>query len=167
MGMFGRAICGAKAGAVAAAGVALSFFVLDLIQFQPLATAGALSGAAFGPTVGVELDLASASGVIAGLATAFRIATFTVVHFLMFSLVGISASLIFDWRQPVGLRPVLVVAALCAAAFSGTIAMSGSVVALEYLGPSALIAASFLAGVLLCGYLRLAAMPEPEETPTD
>mgnify|MGYP000654489896 CR=1 FL=1 len=38
MGMFGRAICGAKAGAVAAAGVALSFFVLDLIQFQPLAT---------------------------------------------------------------------------------------------------------------------------------
>jgi len=98
MGMFGRAICGAKAGAVAAAGVTLSFFVLDLIQFQPLATAGALSGAAFGPTAGVELDLASVSGVIAGLATAFRIATFTVVHFLMFSLVGISASLIFAYR---------------------------------------------------------------------
>lgn len=166
MGMFGRAISGAKAGAVAAAGVALSFFVLDLIQFQPLATAGVLSGAAFGPAAS-ELDLTSVSGVIAGLATAFRIATFTVLHFLMFALVGILASLLFDWRQPTGLRPLLVVAALCAAAFSGTIAMSGSVVALEYLGPSALIAASFLAGVLLCGYLRLAAMPEPEETPTD
>ena len=167
MGMFGRAINGAKAGAVAAAGVALSFFVLDLIQFQPLATASALSGAAFGPTTGAELDVTSVSGVIAGLATAFRIATFTVLHLVMFALVGISASLLFDWRQPTGLRPLLVVAALCAAAFSGTIAMSGSVVALENLGPGALIVASFLAGVLLCGYLRLAAMPEPEETPTD
>ena len=45
MGMFGRAISGAKAGSIAAAGVALSFFVLDLIQFQPLATPGVLSGA--------------------------------------------------------------------------------------------------------------------------
>ena len=85
----------------------------------------------------------------------------------MFAVVGVSASLLFDWKQPIGLRPLLVVSALCAAAFSGTIAISGSVVALEYLGPTALIAASFVAGVLLCGYLRLAAMPEPEETPTD
>ena len=166
MGMFDRAISGAKAGAIAAAGVALSFFVLDLVQFQPLATPGVLSGAVFGPT-SAEMDLTTASGVIAGLATAYRIATFTVLHFLMFAVVGVSASLLFDWKQPIGLRPLLVVSALCAAAFSGTIAISGSVVALEYLGPTALIAASFVAGVLLCGYLRLAAMPEPEETPTD
>ena len=165
MGMFGRAIRGAKAGAVAAAGVALSFFVLDLIQFQPLATAGVLSGAAFGPT-GLDLDLTSMSGVIAGLATAYRIATFTVLHFLMFALVGVSASLLFDWNQPTNIRPLLVVTALCAAAFSGTIAMSGSVVALESLGPAALLVASFFAGVLLVGYLRLAAMPEPEDAPT-
>ena len=83
------------------------------------------------------------------------------------ALVGVSASLLFDWNQPTSIRPLLVVTALCAAAFSGTIAMSGSVVALESLGPAALLVASFFAGVLLVGYLRLAAMPEPEDAPTD
>ncbi len=180
MGIFGRALRGAEAGAIAALGVALSFFVLDLIRLQPLATPGALSGAAFGPG-GLELDLTSMSGLVAGLSTAFRIATFTVLHFLAFALVGVVASFLFDWKRRAGLEQLLTVAVLCTAAFSATGAVSGSVVALESLGPVTvggvnLFAALLLgpvtvggvnlfAALLLLGYLRLAAMPEPEEGP--
>ena len=99
MDTFGRAIRGAEAGAIAAAGVALSFFVLDLIQFQPLGTPGALSGAVFGPA-GLEWDLTTMAGLLAGLTTAYRIATFTVVHFLSFALVGVLASLLFIGARP-------------------------------------------------------------------
>jgi hypothetical protein len=134
MGNFGRAVRGAEAGALAAAGVALSFFVLDLLRFQPLGTPGALSGAVFGPA-GLEWDLTSFSGFVAGMSTAYRIATFTLLHFLSFTLVGVLASVLFDWKHKAGLKPLLAVAVLCAVAFSATVAGSGSVVALESLGP--------------------------------
>ncbi len=52
------------------------------------------------------------------------------------------------------------------AAFSGTVGLLGSVVALEYLGPMAGAGAGLFAAILLAGYLRLAAMPEPEGAPT-
>ena len=162
MNMIGRAVRGAKAGA--AAGVALSFFVLDLIRVQPLGTPGALSGAVLGPG-GFEWDITSMSGLIAGLSTAYRIAGFTVVHFLSFALVGVLASLLFDWKRGAVLKPLLAVAVLCAAAFSATVAGSGSVVALESLGPIAVVAVSLFAAILLVGYLRLAVMPEPEDVP--
>jgi hypothetical protein len=164
MEMFGRTIRGAQAGAIAAGGVALSFFVLDLIRFQPLGTPGALSGAVFGPA-GLEWDLTTMSGFLAGLTMAYRIATFTVVHFLSFTLVGILASVLFDWKGKVGLKPLLTVAVLCIAAFSATVAASSSVVVLKSVGPVALVAVNLFAAVLLAGYLRLAAMPEPTETP--
>ncbi len=162
MGKFTRVLRGAQAGAVAAAGVALTFFVLDLLRFQPLGTPGALSGAVFGPG-GLEWDFTSFSGFFAGLSTAFRIATFTVVHFLAFALVGVLASLLFDWKDKAGFKPFLAVAVLCTAAFSAAAAGSGSIVALEALGPVAVVAVNLLAACLLVGYLRLAAMPEPEE----
>ncbi len=164
MGIFGRALRGAEAGALAALGVALSFFVLDLIRLQPLATPGALSGAAFGPA-GFQWDLTSFSGLVVGLSTAFRIATFTVLHFLAFALVGVLASFLFDWKRRVGLKSLLAVAVLCTAAFSATAAVSGSVVVLESLGPVAVVAVNLFAAILLVGYLRLADMPEPEDIP--
>ena len=164
MEMFGRTIRGAQAGAIAAGGVALSFFVLDLIRFQPLGTPGALSGAIFGPA-GLEWDLTTMSGFLAGLTMAYRIATFTVVHFLSFALVGVLASVLFDWKGKVGLKPLLTVAVLCIAAFSTTVAASSSVVVLKSVGPAALVAVNLFAAVLLAGYLRLATMPEPKEAP--
>ena len=164
MGIFGRAIRGAEAGAIAAAGVALSFFVLDLIRLQPMGTPGALSGAVFGPG-GLEWDLTTMSGFVAGLVTAYRIATFTLLHFLSFALVGVLASFLFDWKHGAGLKALLVVAVLCTAAFSATVAGSSSVVTLESLGPVSLVAVNLFAAILLAGYLRLAAMPEPEEGP--
>ena len=167
MGIVSRAVRGAQAGAVAAAGVALSFFVLDLIRFEPFNTPAVLSGAVFGPGgfEWFEWNDPSLSGLIAGASTAFRIASFTVVHFLSFALVGVLASLLFDWKQTVILKPLLVVAALCAVAFSASVAGSGSVVALKSLGAVAVVAVSLFAALLIVGYLRLAAMPEPEDGP--
>ena len=98
MGKYDRAVRGAEAGAIAAGGVALSFFVLDLIRFQPVGTPGALSGAVFGPG-GLEWDLTTMSGFLAGLVTAYKITTFTLLHFLTFALVGVFASLAFDWSH--------------------------------------------------------------------
>ncbi len=164
MDIFGRAIRGAEAGAIAAAGVALSFFVLDLIQFQPLGTPGALSGSVFGPA-GMEWDLTTMSGLLAGLTTAYRIATFTVVHFLSFALVGVLASFLFDWKHGAGLKPLLAVGVLCTAAFSATVAGAGSVGALESLQPVTVVGVSLFAALLLVAYLRLTAMPEPEDGP--
>ena len=164
MDTFGRAIRGAEAGAIAAAGVALSFFVLDLIQFQPLGTPGALSGAVFGPA-GLEWDLTTMAGLLAGLTTAYRIATFTVVHFLSFALVGVLASFLFDWSHGAGLKPLLAVGVLCTVAFSATVAGAGSVGALESLRPVTVVGVSLFAALLLVAYLRLTAMPEPEDGP--
>ncbi len=162
MSILGRTVRGAMAGAIAAGAVALSFFVLDLIRFQPLGTPGALSGAVFGPA-GLEWDLTTISGLLAGLTTAFQIGTFTVVHFLTFALVGILASFLFDWKHGGGLKSLLAVAVLCTAAFSATVAGSSSIVALESLGPVMVGGVNLFAALLLVGYLRLAAMPEPEE----
>lgn len=159
-----RAIKGAQAGAFAAASVALSFFVLDLIRLEPLATPGFLSGAVFGPA-GLEWDLTSWSGLVAGLVTAYRITTFTLLHFLTFALVGALASVSFDWKSKVGFKPLLAVAVLCTAAFSITVAVSASFVALETLGPLALVMVNLFAALVLAGYLRLASMPEPKDAP--
>ena len=164
MSKFGRAIKGAQAGAFAAAGVALSFFVLDLIRLQPLATPGFLSGAVFGPA-GLEWDLTSWSGLVAGLVMAYRITTFTLMHFLTFALVGVLASLVFDWKNKAGLKPFLAVAVLCTAAFSATAAVSGSLMALESLGPVTVVAVNLLGAIVLAGYLRLANMPDLGEAP--
>ncbi len=164
MGIFGRALRGAEAGALAAFGVALAFFVVDLIRLQPLATPGALSGAAFGPG-GFEVNLTSLSGLVAGVSTAFRIATFTGLHFLAFALVGVLASFLFDWKQRAGLKQLLAVAVLCTAAFSATAAVSGSFVALESLGTVAVVVVNLFAAILVVGYLRLADMPEPGDVP--
>lgn len=160
MKKFSRAVKGAEAGAIAAAAVALSFFVFDLVRLQPLGTPGALSGVVIGP--GREWDLTNFSGFIAGLSTAYKILTFTAVHFLAFALVGVLASFLFDWKQGVGLKALLAVAVLSTAAFSITVAGSGSVVALKSLGPVAVAAVGLFAALVLVGGLRLSFMPEPE-----
>jgi len=162
---FGRAIKGAQAGACAAAAVALSFFVLDLVRLQPLATPGFLSGAVFGPA-GLEWDLTSWSGFVAGLVTAYKITTFTLLHFLTFALVGVFASLAFDWKNRTAFKPLLAVAVLCTTAFAVTVAVSASFVALESLGPLTVVIVNLFAAFVLAGYLRLANMPERgDETP--
>ncbi len=164
MSKFRRAMRGAQAGAFAAAGVALAFFVLDLIRLQPLATPGFLSGAVLAPA-GLQWDFTGMSDLIAGIETAYLITTFTLLHFLTFALVGVLASVYFNWKHKIGFMPLLAVAALCTAAFSATVLGSGSVVALESLGWVAVVGVNLFAAFLLVGYLRLASMPEPGDEP--
>ena len=78
MSKFRRAVRGAQAGAFAAAGVALAFFVLDLVRLQPLATPGFLSGAVLAPA-GLQWDLTGMSDLIAGLETAYMITPITLL----------------------------------------------------------------------------------------
>ena len=164
MSAYDRAVRGVAAGVLGAAGVALSFFVLDLMRFEPLATPAALSGAVLGPT-GFVVDFTSFSGLVAGVSTAYQIATLTLMHFLAFAMVGALASFLFDWKPLAGLTRLIVVAALCTAVFYGTVAVSSSVVALQPVGLAMVVAVNLFAAILIIGYLHLANMPEPEDAP--
>lgn len=164
MQIYRRAIPGAGAGLFAAGLVAASFFVLDLIRLQPFATPGALSGAFPGPA-GYAWDFTSLSGLVAVVGAAFQIATFTLLHFLAFSMAGVLVSFFFDGKNLAGLKPLLAATALCTAAFYGTVAASSSLVAVRSVGPVVVVSVNFFAAILMVGYLRLAAMPEPEDEP--
>ena len=88
MSIYGRAVRGAEAGAIAAGAVEFSFFVLDLIRLRPLATPFTLSGVLPGPG-GFVLDLTSFAGVMAGLWATYQVLMLTFTHFLAFGLVGV------------------------------------------------------------------------------
>lgn len=154
MGFRRRAVWGAEAGVIAAATLELSFFVLDLIRLEPLATPVVLSGFLPGPNA-VVVDMTSFSGVVDGLWAAYQISLLTAVHFMAFGLVGVGVSLLFDWRQPFEAKRLLALATLCSLAFFGTVAISGSLVALDAVGWLPVLATNVLAAAALGGSLRL------------
>jgi len=154
MGIYRRAVWGAEAGAIAAATLELSFFVLDLVRLEPLATPVVLSGILPGPG-GVVVDLTSLSGLIDLLWGGYQLTLLTAVHFVTFGLVGAAVSLLFDWRQPFEAKRLLALATLCSAAFFGTVAVSGSLVALDTVGLLPILATNVLAAAALGGSLRL------------
>lgn len=161
MGAYRRVVWGAEAGAIAAGTLELSFFVLDLVRLQPFATPVVLSGVLPGPG-GLVLDLTSVSGIVDLLWAGYQIGLLTAVHFLAFGLVGVVVSLLFDWRQPFEATRLLVLAALCSAAFFGTVAISGSVVALDSVGVAPLLVTNLLAAAVLGGSLRLVSAGDSE-----
>lgn len=161
MGTYRRAVLGAEAGAIAAASLEVSFFLLDLVRLQPLATPVELAGVMPGPT-GIVLDLTSFSGVVDALWAIYQLGTLTFVHFLAFCLVGVVVSLLFDWRQPFEAMRLLLLAALCAGAFFATVALVGSVLSLGSVGWVPIFAANLLAAAILGGSLRLVAGAEAE-----
>jgi hypothetical protein len=162
MSVYGRAVRGAEAGAITAVAVEVSFFVLDLIRLHPLATPGALSGASLGPG-GFALDLTSLTGVIAALWATYQILLLTFSHVLTFAVVGVAASLMFDWTAPLRADRLLVVAALCAAGLFGTVAITSSLGALEAVGTPLIVAMNVLAALILAWSLRLVSKEEAEQ----
>jgi hypothetical protein len=166
MKLFERALRGVEAGAIAAAGMALSFFILDLVRLEPLATVGTLSGALPGPGA-TTLDLTNLSGVVAAVSTGLRIAAFGFGHFLAFMLAGVLASVLFDWRRLGGVGRFAVLAALCIGAFYASVAWSNSVVAVESVGVPLVVGVNLFAAALLGFGLHVAALPEPPEGPLD
>jgi hypothetical protein len=154
MGLYRRAVWGAEAGAIAAGTLELSFFVLDLVRLEPLATPVQLSGVLPGPG-GVVVDLTSFAGVVDGLWAGYQIGLLTAVHFLAFGLVGVAVSLLFDWRQPLEAKRLLALASLCSVAFFGTVAISGSLVAIDAVGLFPVLATNALAAAALGASLRM------------
>jgi hypothetical protein len=161
MGAYRRAVRGAEAGAIAAASLEGSFFLLDLIRLQPLATPVVLAGVLPGPNVFV-LDLTSSSGIADALWAAYQIGTLTVVHFVSFGVVGVVVSLLFDWRQPLEAKRLLLLATLCSAAFFCTVSVTSSVFALDSVGWLPIMGTNVLAAVVLGGSLRLVSKSEPD-----
>jgi hypothetical protein len=156
MNIYRRAAWGAEAGAIAAGVLEISFFLLDLVRLEPLATPAALAGVLPGPG-GYVVDLSSFAGVADGVFVAYQIGMLTAVHFLTFGLVGVLVSTLFDWRQPFEAKRLLVLAALCSTAFFATVAVSSSMVTLESVGWVPVLAANLLAAATLGGSLRLVA----------
>jgi hypothetical protein len=162
MGAYRRALLGAEAGAIAAAALEGSFFLLDLIRLQPLATPVVLAGVLPGPSLFV-LDLSSYSGIANAGWAAYQIGMLTVVHFVSFGVVGVAVSLLFDWRQPLEAKRLLLLATLCSLAFFGAVSVTGSVVALDSVGLLPILGTNVLAAAVLGGSLRLVATPVPKE----
>lgn len=162
MNAYRRAVWGAEAGAIAAGTLELSFFILDLVRLQPLATPVVLSGMLPGPS-GFVLDVTSASAVVDVVWAGYQIGLLTVVHFVTFGLVGVVVSLLFDWRQPFEAKRLLALAALCSIAFFGTVAISGSIVALDSVGLVPVLGTNLLAAAVLGGSLRLVCAGECDD----
>ncbi len=161
MGLRDRATRGAEAGVIAAAGVAFAFFLMDVAHLQPLSTPIALSGAVLGPG-GFEFDVAFMSGPLAVVALAYRLLTFTLLHFLTFALIGAAAAVFLDWRSLVGSlsKGAVVIGALCSAVFYGSSLLSESTLALETPGLRAVLIANVFAGLLIGGFLWASNLPD-------
>lgn len=162
MSAYQRVVHGAEAGAIAAGTVEVSFFVLDLVRLQPMATPGVLSGASMGPGGGA-LDLEGLSGVIAGLWAAYQVLTLTFTHFLTFALVGVAAALLFDWSRPGRFLRFGFVALLCTLAFFVTVGLSSSMVALDAVGTGWVVGMNVLGAAALAAALRFVSSAETGE----
>lgn len=160
--VYQRVARGAEAGALSAATVEISFFILDAVRLQPMSTPGVLSGASLGPGGGA-LDLGSLSGVLSALWAGYQVLTLTATHFILFAAVGVAASLLFDWSKPGRLVRFGFVALLCTLAFFLTVAITGSTVALDSVGLEWIIAMNVLGAAALAGGLRLVSTKGPED----
>ena len=85
-----RTKVGIQAGLLAGASIMVLFFLMDLIRLQPLATPLALGGHFFGPN-GPFLDTPILSQLLAVTLFAGNLLTLTLLHFLFFSFLGVSA----------------------------------------------------------------------------
>lgn len=135
---------GLAAGLIAAASFAAWFFLVDVVQGQPLRTPAYMSGLIFSFTTALP-------------ATA-RVATFTLLHFLAFGLLGASVAwLLAKWhiesRFYIGIALGLL---LFGSVFFGSVIAFGVNIVRE-LGWPQVLGGNILAGLVMLGYLRAGA----------
>jgi hypothetical protein len=132
---------GLAAGFIAAASFAAWFLLVDLVQGYPFRTPAYMSGLIFAFTTALP-------------ATA-RVATFTLIHFLAFGLVGVTVSwLLARWRfEPHLYIGIALGFLLFDLVFYGSVIMLGVNIVRE-LGLPQLLAGNVLAGLVMLGYLR-------------
>jgi hypothetical protein len=135
---------GLVAGFIAAAVFAAWFLLVDVVQGQPFATPAYMSGLLFSFTTALP-------------ATA-RLAAFTLIHFLVFGVIGVIVSVLSDrgrWRPMLSLGIVLGFL-LFDIVFYGSVLLLG-VNIVRALGWPQVLTANMAAGVALFGYLRVRA----------
>ena len=159
MSLKARVARGAEAGAVTAAAVEVSFFVLDLVRLRPLATPAALSGAGVSPA-GLSLDLTDVAGAMEALWVTYQLSLLTLAHFAAFAVAGVITSLAFDWRAAGGLERYGIVAAICSLALLATVSFSSSVGALGAIGAGMILGMMLIAPAILGAILRVLSTPE-------
>ena len=140
---------GGLAGLLAGGALMVFFFGYDVLWFRPLATPDFLSGALLG---GVE----PGAETVAKLRSV-RIAIFTVLHTVAFTLLGIVFARFFRFTE---LRKTLLVGVLyglvvCTAVFAAGMQVTGTQMS-EKPGWPALLAGNLAAGVVMVVLLRRA-----------
>jgi len=153
-----RVKTGAEAGLLAGAAVALFFFVLDLLAIHPFSTPTALAARWFGPG-GYEIDVSMLARASAFIGSAFKLAVYTVSHFLAFAALGALAGGVADWSR--GLGSSLGTGALfgltvCSAVFYGGNLLFGGAVLSQLPGLPSVLAANLVAGLVIGGMMHWA-----------
>ena len=156
MPLYKRAALGAEAGLLAGAGVALLFLVQDSVSLAPMSTPEALATTLFGP-VAFSMD----DGLVAqaaGMAVyGFRLLSYTLLHFLAFSLLGVGAAFALggaSWLASLGGGALYGLTA-CSAVFYGTRLFLESPVMLEQVSVPSVLIANVVAGTIMGGGLHL------------
>jgi len=161
-----RVKAGSEAGILAAATVALLFFVLDLFSIQPFATPGFLATRWFGPG-GYEIDVNVIARVSAIIAGGFQILVYTLFHFLTFAVLGIVAA--FGLRWTAGptrslLQGAIFGLTICSTTFYLGSFLLGGLVFSDLPGFPAVLAANILAGLVIGGVLHWATVYQGRKT---
>lgn len=162
MSLRARVARGAEAGAITAAAVEVSFFLLDLVRLEPLATPATLAGAGVSPA-SLSLDLTSVSGAVEGLWVTYQLSMLTFAHFAAFAAAGVVTSLAFDWSRAGSLERFGIVAAICSLALLATVSFSSSVGALGAIGVWMILGMMLIAPAILGSVLRVLSTPDERE----
>lgn len=158
MGLRERVAQGIQAGLLAGVSVAVVFFVADVVRFSPLSTPAALGQSFIGPG-GTFIGLPVETRVAALVSSGIRLVSFTILHFLAFSVLGVGAAVALRGRA---LGACVVSGACyglvaCSAAFYGSVVLTGAHLVAEAPGLLAVIGANVLAGMVMGVYLGLGA----------
>jgi hypothetical protein len=84
---------GAEAGIAGGMVVAFLLLARDVLHLDPLSTPEALAAGFFGPG-GYFIEIPVVAGIVGGVAQGARVLAFTVLHFLIFSVLGVAASFV-------------------------------------------------------------------------
>jgi hypothetical protein len=146
---------GIQAGLLAGASIVVLFFLLDLVRFQPLASPLALGGRLFGPS-GPALDTPVLSQLVSITMFAGSLLTLTILHFLAFSLLGVSA---VWWCEECGIRLNLATGALYGImagsfVFYSCLALASDHVLANFPGPWTVALANLTAGAVMGGFVQ-------------
>ena len=150
-----RAMVGIQAGLLAGASIVVLFFLLDLVRLRPLATPLAFGSHLFGPN-GPFLDTPVLSQLVAITLFAGNLFTLTILRFLTFSFLGVSA---VWWCEQCGFSLNIATGAIFwilvgSFVFYTCLALGSDHVIANFPGPWSVAVANLTAGAVMGGFVR-------------